>query len=127
MNNNRDNGTEVKHQPDYYTIRFKKDRVDYFIDRNHLNLRPKDWVLVQAERGRDLGMVKSSITQEAMEKSQRKYPLEILHRARPEELEQLEKNRLSEEEAIETCHRYVEFRGMEMKLVDAKSNSTATR
>jgi cell fate regulator YaaT (PSP1 superfamily) len=65
-------------------------------------------------------MVKSTITQEAMEKSQRKYPLEILHKARPEESEQLEKNRCSEEEAIETCRRFVEFRGMEMKLVDVE-------
>ncbi len=120
MENNRSKSNDVGRKPDYYIVRFKKDRIDYFIDRNHLDLKPDEWVLVQAERGRDLGKVKSRITQELMDRSQRKYPLEILHRARADELEQLAQNRQKELEAIGTCREFIGFRGLDMKLVDVE-------
>ncbi|HHS50072.1 MAG TPA: hypothetical protein ENN07_03040 [candidate division Zixibacteria bacterium] len=108
------------HQPDSYSVQFKKDRVDFFIDRNHLDLKPGEWVLVQAERGRDLGVVRAKISPEEMDKAQRKYPLEILHRARPEELDQLQESRQLEDEALTTCKELIEFRGLDMKLIDVE-------
>ncbi|RKZ31811.1 hypothetical protein DRQ36_00680 [bacterium] len=107
-------------KPDYYSVRFKRDRVDYFIDRNHLELAERDWVLVQAERGRDIGQIKSRVPEKAMGLSQRKYPLEILHKAKPEEVEQLAANRYREEEAMTTCQQFIDFRGLDMKLVDVE-------
>ncbi len=117
---NKKNEAESGHQPDCYIILFKKDRIDYYIDRNHLNLKVGEWVLVQAERGRDIGLVKSKITQDQIDRTIRKYPLEILHRAREEELEQLKKNRAEEDEAIASCKELIHFRGLDMKLIDAE-------
>lgn len=108
-------------EPDYYIVQFKKDRIDFFIDRNHIGLSVGDWVLVQAERGRDMGRIKSKTTKEMMERlSEHKYPLEILHKAKPQELEQLATNRSKEEEAERLCKEMIEFRGLEMKLIDVE-------
>ncbi|MCK5833579.1 hypothetical protein KAH81_07910 [bacterium] len=114
------NETELSHRPDCYIVQFKKDRLDYYIDRNHLNLQSGEWVLVQAERGRDLGLIRNKIPQKQVDKSQRKYPLEILHRARQDELDQLAINRSDEDEAIATCRELINFRGLDMKLIDVE-------
>ena len=75
-------------EPDYYVVEFKNRRIDYFIERNHLGLEPGEWVIVQAERGKDMGRVLFKLTRENFEKhSEHKYPLEILRRATPEEIE----------------------------------------
>lgn len=107
-------------KPQYYAIQFKSDRVDYFIDRNHLPLKSGTWVMVQAERGRDIGKIKRPIDDGHVPETQHKYPLEILHVAKPEELEVFKENREREKEAFEVCRELIEFRGLDMKLVDCE-------
>ncbi len=108
-------------EPDYYVVVFKRRRFDYYIDRNHLGLERGEHVLVQVERGRDIGRIVSPITREYFEAhSQHKYPLEILRRATPEDLERLARLREMEREVIKTCQEFVDFRGLRMKLVDAE-------
>jgi len=119
-NNNNDSGSGSKSGPKYYIVEFKRDRMDYFIDRNRLPVKSGSWVLVQAERGRDLGRIKYQISREDMENNQRKYPLEILHVATEQELEDLRENRKKEKEALRTCKELINFRGLEMKLVDVE-------
>jgi len=121
MNNvEKQAGASSANRPNYYLVQFKRDRVDYFIDRNHLPLRKKAWVVVQAERGRDIGRIKLHIPEEHMVQSQHKYPLEILHEAKPEELELLTQNRSRENEIFKTGKELIEFRGLDMKLVDVE-------
>ncbi len=116
------NSTEHDSSPraNYYIVQFKRNRVDYYIDRNHLPLKPGDSVLVMAERGRDLGRIKSHIPEESMDSTQRKYPLEILHLAKPEEIEKLESNRERENDAKKNCKEFIVFRGLGMKLIDVE-------
>ena len=107
--------------PDYYMIYFKGHRTDYYIDRNRLDLKRNDWVLLQSEKGRDMGFVLSKISKEQFEKnSQHKYPLEILRRAENSDIEHLQRLRKKEEEILSTCQEYIDFRGLDMKLVEAE-------
>ncbi len=117
-----DNKKEVANaaRPNCYVVQFKRERVDYFIDRNHLPLKKDSWVMVQAERGRDLGRVKMQIDEKHMPPAQHKYHLEILHEAKPEEMEILQTNREREKRAFQACKELIEFRGLEMKLVDCE-------
>ncbi len=108
-------------EPDYYVVEFKNRRIDYFIERNHLGLEPGEWVIVQAERGKDMGRVLFKLTRENFERhSEHKYPLEILRRATPEEIEYRKQLYEMEKEVLRTCQEYVDFRGLGMKLVDAE-------
>jgi len=107
-------------KPNYYAVQFKRERVDYFIDRNHLPLKKGTWVMVQAERGHDLGRIHMEIDVEHMPDSHHKYPLEILHIAKPAEMDILEENREREKDAFRECREMIEFRGLDMKLVDCE-------
>jgi len=120
-NQKKKNKNNSNIEPDYYIVEFKSRRIDYYIDRNHLGLKRGDWVLVQAERGRDMGVVFAQISKEDFEAhSQHKYALEILRRARDDEIEIMMKLREREESVLETCEELVGFRGLKMKLVDAE-------
>ena len=113
--------TKITVEPNHYIVLFKGNRTDYYIDRNHLALDECDWVLVQAERGKDIGQIKSLIRKQDFEiYSQHKYPLEILRKAESIEIEQVKKLHEMEEEVLATCQELVNFRGLMMKLVDAE-------
>ncbi len=108
-------------EPDYYVVEFKNRRIDYFIERNHLGLKTGEWVIVQAERGKDMGRVLFKLSREAFEEnSGHKYPLEILRRATEEEINYRKELYEMEKEVLKTCQEYVDFRGLDMKLVDAE-------
>lgn len=112
---------ESKSQPDYYIVYFKGSRIDYYIDRNHLSLDKNEWVIVQAEKGLDMGRVLSRISKRDFESHcQHKYPFEILRKSTPEEIEELNRLREQENEVINSCQELVDFRGLGMKLVDAE-------
>ncbi len=118
MNTQEKNGD---FRPDYYIVAFKRDRKDYFIDRSHTAYEKGEWVLVQAERGRDIGRIGVPITEEYMqEHSERRYPLEILKKADESELEKLKQIRADEKDAMENCQELIDFHGLDMKLVDAE-------
>ena len=113
--------TNTSLEPDYYIVNFKGYRADYYIDRNHLKLEPGEWVLLQVERGRDMGQILSSIRKKDFDlHSQHKYPLEILRRADKSDREYMEVLRKNEDEVLLICQEYVDFRGLDMKLVDAE-------
>ncbi|MFP4459309.1 MAG: stage 0 sporulation family protein [Candidatus Zixiibacteriota bacterium] len=117
-NNNKKNDD---FKPDCYIVGFKRDRKDYFIERNHLGLEPGEWVIVQAERGRDMGEVDEVISEKYLsENSDRRYPLEILRRANESDIEIFEEHRCNEANALEVCEEFIDFRGLDMKLVDSE-------
>jgi cell fate regulator YaaT (PSP1 superfamily) len=107
--------------PDYYVVEFKNKRIDYYIDRNHLPIEHLTLVLVQAERGRDMGRIFSKISQDNFKScSQHKYPLEILRIATEDEINTIREIREKETEVLQKCEELVIFRGLPMKLIDAE-------
>jgi cell fate regulator YaaT (PSP1 superfamily) len=100
-------------------VHFKASRKEYFVNTENLALKPFDYVLVQAERGEDLGRVIKRLELEQRHLGEEK-PLGILRKATDEDLTRLKVNREREREALKECERMVEERNLEMKLVDAE-------
>jgi cell fate regulator YaaT (PSP1 superfamily) len=101
-----------------YLVEFKGARREVFANPNCLSLRPSDYVVVQAERGEDLGKVSKKVQKEA-EESEGK-PQNIWRKATDEDLKKLIANREKEMECFKECQRMISERGLEMKLVDVE-------
>jgi cell fate regulator YaaT (PSP1 superfamily) len=100
-------------------VAFKARRREYYANPKEIPLRAGDWIVVQAERGEDLGKVHH--THEWVKRSHLGENLRsVLRMARPEDLERLEQNRAKEARALQSCKERVAHREIEMKLVDAE-------
>jgi cell fate regulator YaaT (PSP1 superfamily) len=101
-----------------YLVEFKGSRREVFANPNCLGIRPSDYVVVQAERGEDLGKVSKKVQKET-EESVRK-PQNILRKATDEDLKKLIANREKEMECFKECQRMIAEKDLEMKLVDVE-------
>ncbi len=101
-----------------YLVEFKGSRKEYFTNPDCLSIRINDYVVVQAERGEDMGRVIKKIPQE-MVKLEKK-PQKILRVATEEDLDRLATNREKEKECLRECERMAAERNLQMKLVDAE-------
>jgi len=98
---------------------FKARRREYYANPKEVLLRGGDWIVVQAERGEDLGKVHH--THEWVKRDHLPGNLRaVIRQARPEDLERVEQNRAKEERAFQTCKERVLQREIEMKLVDCE-------
>ncbi|MBI3872210.1 MAG: hypothetical protein HY304_03925 [candidate division Zixibacteria bacterium] len=102
-----------------YLLEFKGARKEHYHDEYHLPITPGDAVMVQVERGEDLGRVLLRLTPDRV-RSARVKPLPILRLATADEIAKDQENRQSELESRQTCRRMVEERRLEMKVVDAE-------
>jgi len=103
---------------DIYLVEFKGARKEYFANPDCLSVKPNDYVIVQAERGEDMGRVTKRVP-EQMVKLERK-PRNILRLATPQDLDKLAANREKEKECLRECERMIAERNLPMKLVDAE-------
>jgi cell fate regulator YaaT (PSP1 superfamily) len=103
---------------DIYLVEFKGSRKEYFANPDCLSIRPGDHVIVQAERGEDIGWVSKKTPAEMVELE--KKPQNILHLATPEDLKRLAANREKEKECVKQCEKMISERNLQMKLVDAE-------
>jgi len=79
----------------------------------------RNQVVVETERGRALGTVIGAVREEVHDS--RQLPLKpILRQATPQDLEQAEKNRERESDALRFCRNRVAERNMPMKMVQAE-------
>ncbi len=74
-----------------YLVEFKGSRKQYFLNPENLQVRPGDFVLVQAERGEDLGRVTKKLGLEDPSKLLEK-PLNLLRLSTPEDLQRMKEN-----------------------------------
>ena len=101
-----------------FLVEFKGSRKEYFANPECLSIRPNDYVIVQAERGEDMGKVTKK-TFEEMVKPGKKLQ-KILRLATREDLDKLEANREKEKECLKECERMISERNLQMKLVDVE-------
>jgi cell fate regulator YaaT (PSP1 superfamily) len=98
---------------------FKGRRREYFSNPREIPVQVGDWVIVQADRGIDLGKVHHTsewVKREDMPAKLR----ELLRPAQPEDLEVFERNRSKEVRAFGTAKERIVHRDVEMKLVDVE-------
>ncbi|KAF5102711.1 hypothetical protein D0Z00_000203 [Geotrichum galactomycetum] len=131
-----------------YLVQFKATRVDvfYISESSSLNVDINDLVIVDADRGRDLGkVIKINLTLEEAGNIKWKQhqeqqaalqqtpgdssaasnpsvmtPKQILRFAQPAEIQQIPNKQLDEEKAIKTCTAKVQEKNLSMVVVDAE-------
>ena len=101
-----------------YLVEFKGSRKEYFVNPDCLSIRPNDYVIVQLERGEDMGKVTKKVPVE-MTKLEKK-PQKVLRLATQEDSNKFAANRKKEKECLKECERMVAERNLQMKLVDAE-------
>ncbi|MBW7996709.1 MAG: stage 0 sporulation protein [Candidatus Glassbacteria bacterium] len=108
-------------QSDVIEVQFKRERKDYFRNRQGLKIKVGDYVIVEVDRGEDLGQVTETGDVAGRKMPDKKGSLGIIRRmASPHETEKLGRMSEKEGEAFEVCEKKVAEHGLEMKLVDAE-------
>ncbi|GAB4314313.1 MAG: stage 0 sporulation family protein [Candidatus Zixiibacteriota bacterium] len=102
-----------------YLVEFKGSRKEYYRDPYHLPVKIGDDVIVQVERGEDIGRVIQHISEDKIEREKLK-ALPILRIANAEERARSAENRQKEFEAREVCRKMAADRNLNMKVVDAE-------
>jgi len=103
--------------PDIYLVGFKGNRKEYFYNNFHHSLRREDYVIVQVERGEDIGVILQKAAGE-FEPPGESRPGTILRPANDEDMAKLNSNRSAEDSAWDTTQRLIDKHQLEMKLVD---------
>lgn len=105
--------------PDIYLVEFKGYRKAFYLNPNQLRIREGEYVVVQGERGEDMGKATRKLERDDVSQFMEK-PLSIRRKATPQDVEKLKTNQEKEVEALKTCRRLVLERNMEMKVVDVE-------
>lgn len=103
---------------DIYLVEFKGSRKEYFANPDCLSIKPNEYIIVQAERGEDMGRVTKRVPAEMV--NLEKKPRKILRTATQEDLDRLAANREKERECLKECARMAADRNLQMKLLDAE-------
>lgn len=111
-------------------IRFKGVRSDYYTFRSEPPLREREYVVVQADRGRDVGWVRRAVNgddhyceggcEHAGEHSVIPPQKRILRRAAPVDVERIHDLRREEPDVCRRTREMVRDRGLKMKITDAE-------
>ena len=105
--------------PEIIEVGFKKTRKGYYLNYHRIDLNTGDFVVVEAEKGSDLGKI-IQINADQFFRDIKEEPKIILRRASPEDMDQLNKNRENETSAFDVCIEFIHRRNLNMKLVDVE-------
>ena len=100
-------------------IAFKGERKAFFSNPQEFPFVVGDLVVVQAEKGEDLGQVVNMGSLVDKRAGDQEF-LQILRKPSRADLEQRNENQQLEREAFEDCRKRIEEHGLEMKLVDVE-------
>ena len=103
--------------PDLYLVGFKGNRKEYFFNKFHHSLKLYDYVVVQVERGEDVGLLLQKASS-AVTVPKGNHPGSILRPANEDDGRKREENRLDEESAWKRAQELINKHQLEMKLID---------
>jgi cell fate regulator YaaT (PSP1 superfamily) len=101
-------------------VEFKGERREYFVNAKSLPLEAGDYVVVQVERGRDVGRVVR--IGESLDRMAKAKPVtqEVIRKASPDDLAKYEDIKQKEDAARKVCEDKIRERELKMKLVDVE-------
>lgn len=105
--------------PDIYIVTFKGFRRGYYFNTYYHSLEKGNKVIVEAERGEDLGTISDKTPNENYINPDEK-PLSILRPASAEDIKIQENNTRDENNAIGRCEKLVAKHNLDMKLIDSE-------
>ena len=102
-------------------VQFKRERKGYYLNKDNLDLKIGEYVVVEVDRGEDLGTVTEKGELADKKRPDKKSPLgKVRRQASQKEIEDLVKMNDKEAEAFNICTKKVEEHQLDMKLVDAE-------
>jgi cell fate regulator YaaT (PSP1 superfamily) len=105
--------------PEIVEISFKGNKRTHYFNYKDIPLKPGDYVVVEAEKGIDLGMV-SKIGRLVALSEIKGEPKSVIRLAAEDDLDKLKENRLKEVQAFYVAREKIKFHGLNMKLVDVE-------
>ena len=119
IKNVQENETPLPEKVEIVGVNFREAGKIYYFSPEGFSLAVGDRVIVETSRGVELGLVK--VANKAVDSSEIISPLKPVTRpATQADIEQYEKNRAAEDDAIAICQKKVEAHGLGMKLVGAE-------
>ena len=108
-------------------VEFKGERRGYFLNAKRFPMGEGDYVVVQVERGRDMGKVVRS--GDVLDKIPDIRPIkqEVLRKSTEEDMRKWEENKRKEEEARRVCEEKIVAHGLKMKLVEVEYQLDGTK
>jgi cell fate regulator YaaT (PSP1 superfamily) len=111
---------EEQNKSGFVQVEFKGERTDYFVNSKQIPIEEGNYVVVQVERGRDMGkVVRAGEILDKISKI-RTITQEVLRKASEDDVVKYENNKQKEEEARRKCEEKIAERGLKMKLVDVE-------
>ncbi len=104
---------------DFIEVVFKGERKQVYSNPQQFPFKVGDYVIVEADKGEDLGEVNQVGALLSMKKSDTQ-PKAILRKTDKEDLKKLAENREKEKQAFIVCKQKIEKHGLNMKLVDVE-------
>lgn len=105
-------------------LHFKADRCEFFNNTQNLEIKIDDKVIVETDRGYDMGIVASFGEPTFFKLQSRKSPCleikNILRFANQEDLEKKSSNQVKEEDAFKVCLEKISKHNLPMRLVDVE-------
>ena len=104
---------------DLVEVEFKGNRTGIFTNPVKIQLKTGDYVIVEAERGEDLGIV-VALGRVLSLKEVGEDPPKVMRLATPDDLHKMRENRKAEESAFTVCKQKINKHKLNMKLVDVE-------
>jgi cell fate regulator YaaT (PSP1 superfamily) len=98
---------------------FKGERRAIYRNRNDIDIKEGEYIIVEAERGQDMGTA-SFIGSLVRLKRGKGETRSIIRKAVPEDLALIAKNKEKEKDAFKTCREKIKASRLDMKLVDVE-------
>lgn len=107
-------------------LKFRGERRELFLNDQQLSLQVGDYVVVEADKGIDLGKVNhlSSLKLKDIENSELK---KVVRKSTYADLQKYQSNRELEKRALEICENKIRKHQLDMKLVDCEYQLDANR
>ena len=104
---------------DLVEVVFKGNRTGIYSNPVGITLKTGDYVIVEAERGEDIGIV-VALGRVVSLKEMDTEPKKLMRLATDDDLNKLKTNRIEEESAFEVCKEKINKHNLNMKLVDVE-------
>jgi len=104
---------------DTIEVVFKGERREIYSNPQQFPFKVGDYVIVEADKGDDLGIVNQLGPLLSMKKKEEDLK-SILRKPDPEDLKKVEENRIKERAAFKVCKEKIEKHQLVMKLVDVE-------
>ena len=105
--------------PEILEIAFKGNKSRPYFNPKNIKVKPGDFVIVEADKGVDLGMVNKVGRLVTLSKIKGE-PKNLIRKAAEEDLEKLHQNRIKEQKASAIARQMIQKHNLNMKLVDVE-------